>query len=158
MKARSGCKYAAYHEAGHAVLCHYLGRLAWVCMLVDQDPKRPPSYGGTLETRRDRCITDYGGVVAQAKYQRKGIEAALRTARESDDIRFINKEACEESSACLGRTADDIKAGWLARAREMVRQHWPAGEALAAALLARKKLNAYQVTEIIAKVTATAGR
>jgi ATP-dependent Zn protease len=141
----------AYHEAGHAVADYISGRgVAHVTII----PKDNDYYG--LCTARDwpSRVLDTWQVEADVVSRLAGPEAeALLPSLSSEldgedlelaflDVLLLTDEREEEALALLGRL--------VVRAKQLVADHWPAVEAVAAALLAEKELSGERAHELIA--------
>ena len=139
-------KYAAYHEAGHAVLADHFNVLEEVTL----DPE-PRTRFRDVDLDLSCCI-NYGGVLAQARYQRCSLLDAMLTGGGSD-LGFINEVVASRVQLLRG-TADELHASWREVARRILRSRWRAVQAVATNLLESGRLGRQRVRQIVADALA----
>lgn len=146
----------AYHEAGHAVAWHHLGRvIEYVTMDEDwfaeslghtsyrlPDETADPAAHRSVRYLEDRIITAYAGGYAAEKATGVLDEGGCRN--DYEQISEYNAQlggSAEQASERLQRLSRD--------ARALVEAAWPAVEALAAVLLEQDDVSGVRAAEII---------
>jgi ATP-dependent Zn protease len=174
----------AYHEAGHAVACYVLRRPMERVSIVPKgrtlgycQPSlwRRSALGLRLEalafardgldlaaalTRSSRAyeIHAQARTYASAITALAGELAAARvTGRYNDVCASGDLAQARALLASISDDLDELREAWqdaLTRAQAIVRDYWPAVEAVAAALLRRRELTGVEAGEIVARVLA----
>ncbi len=136
-------KYPAYHEAGHAIIADYFDALIDVRL-------RPSPITSFHDCGVEiNCYIQYGGVLAQARYQRRNIMLAMLVGGESD-LEFIFAKSNERAAESEQEDGSAIRTRWMKLARSILWSRWRAVEAVAAKLL-RQDLDALAVRRIVLK-------
>jgi hypothetical protein len=136
------CKYAAYHEAGHAILGDYFD----VLLSVAISPGPVTEYIDC-----DLNITSsiqYAGVLAQARYERRNLAGLILSAG-GQDFELIEKAAAQLETF-LPFPPTTIMNRWRDTARSILRSRWPAVVAVATALMKDGRLDARVVRSMVA--------
>lgn len=151
--------HAAIHEAGHAVVGVLMGGE------VDEVYIRREAYFGGLS--HGKSGVKFSGMTPRlfqaSRYCQAGIAAASRVFRpeytqgsDKNDIEELRRRYIEEMRGHSIEDHDD-EAGFenccrdaLEHASDLVRENWPAIEAVAAALFARERLTGSDVAFLMA--------
>jgi hypothetical protein len=147
---------AAYHEAGHAVLAHFLGvALRQVSIVTDQDsPGHVPERGEYSEdTEYLRTFAEEAFWLRMAIARYAGVEAERRLTPRSRNASA--EEDYKRAAVALEKITMDwpsrralyFYARW--RARLLVENYWPEIEAVARALMDRRQLDAEELGKMI---------
>jgi hypothetical protein len=134
-------KFAAYHEAGHAVLADSFG------VLIEVRLEPTPVTRSTFSDQDVACCINYGGVLAQAKYQRRSALAICLTDGHQD-LEYIGQVAAFRARA-LGWNLENEFAKWYKVARKILYSRWPAVRLVASSLLEKGHLDARRVRELV---------
>jgi hypothetical protein len=134
-------KYAAYHEAGHAVLADYFD----ILLAVTLEPRPVTKFRHVNENLS--CAVQYAGVLAQARYQRRSI-ALLTLTGGAEDQRFIVAEA-RHMAALTGQSEEEIRKKWRGMAANVVSARWSAVGAVAESLVINGRLSAQSVRKLV---------
>ena len=131
-------RYVAFHEAGHAVVADFFG-VGFVVSIGDE-PKV------SLETTyiAVACQVVFGGPLAQAKYQRRGLFDILITEG-CCDMEYIEAQA--EMWDALG-LKDTMRSGWKKGAQKVISERWDLVTAVAERLIECGTLTSEEVRTI----------
>ncbi len=140
----------AYHEAGHAVACFYLGRRVDRVTIVPRDGSlghvsgralpRSVERSGELDTRRERqaaedaIIATLAGPIAEARFKGR----RNHVGASSDDHQAVNLAFRLWSAPAVATAYLDFLG---ARAQELIDVLWYLVDSLAAELLERRTLS-----------------
>lgn len=135
--------WAAYHEAGHAVVADYFDALEWVQI-------RPEPRTATItESNPAAGPVLYAGPLAQARCQRMGETTAFLFSG-MDDFEELMQLASRHSHVT---PPEDLLDVYRDVARTILNARWAAVEAVAAALLKRGHLLDREVRSIVQEHT-----
>jgi hypothetical protein len=133
-------KFAAYHEAGHAVIADYFGVLEEV------------SIEG-VEVTSFRCcpmqgIIIYAGIIAQARYQHRSLAyAAIKGGKV--DLEQVYEMANNLALALEGQCEPaDFRKRWKKKARALLSQLWAMVKSVAELLMKEGRATAGQVRQL----------
>ena len=141
MTKRRRFKYQAYHEAGHAVVADHYNLLRSVAL-------KPKPVTRIKEGDDDLlCIIHYAGLLAQARYQRANRVAIHLTAAAADDD-FI-AEVIARRTYLPDDLKQELRRSWEKWARKILAGSWPAVRVVATALLAKGRLTAAEVRNLV---------
>jgi hypothetical protein len=132
-------QYAAYHEAGHAVLADYFDVLEYVT--IDECAVTQfRSYGYEIQG-----VILYAGMLAQARYERRSLLCVMMTggARDRSQVNDVAAlqafiEHCE---------LDKVRQRWRLAAREILLERWPMVQTVAELLMKKGRLTAEEVRQ-----------
>jgi hypothetical protein len=141
-------KWVAFHEAGHAVLADYFDALESVALSQEQELAGHAIVYGSHIDDTIMAIVHWGGVLAQARYQKVRMEVAILTAGRRD-MQFVRKAAARHPLFVFrSETQERIKESWRCEARQILSERWTAVKAVATALLEQRRLGKQAVRKL----------
>lgn len=153
MRKRKLTKGAAYHEAGHVVFRHLIG-LPLVAVHISAD-----GSGLTHGTGETITYTSQYDVWNYIAYTLAGPYAEARATHRARYLVFMfggsdDHEAAEDALQWLvdHNYAKDYQSAWDRAERETMdclREHWPAIERIALALLQKGRLETHEVVPLL---------
>lgn len=161
----------AYHEAGHAVVGHVVGRLIEEVSIVSDRKRGYKGYcrcSSFMEAANDRfqwqegsanpeIVTFfYAGTIApEIICQKHGWEYERVRNGDQDDLNMIDKWCLE--SLVDQKECSAVKETRLAQAREILTQYWSAVDALAIELIVHEKVAGGESHQIIRQALGETG-
>ena len=131
--------FVAYHEAGHAVVADYFGKLEWVRLW----PEPAAAVSDCDESVYGSIL--YAGSLAQCRYQRRGLAGVFLSTGASDLKKL--RELIDRTAHV--RPPENLWRSFHWGAACVLSCRWPAVQAVAAALLERGRLTADEVRGIV---------
>lgn len=132
----------AYHEAGHAVVAHFVGAPVMSLSIVPTGIEEGRLFMGKGQLDGDKQLAiGYAGREAEllaTGTHSDGCEMDLLTIQLACNVWFVDE-----------RDRDEAMESAQEDARNILQKHWPAVEALAQALLAQKRIIGTDVQTII---------
>ena len=128
-------EFDVFHEAGHAVIAHILGvPISRVTLHGLSTRSRP-------QDQANQAIVAYAGPIAEDRHRRYSVEQHRQM--------WAGAEWRADLVNAVRYLGDGDPKLALAQARQLVNEHWPSIELLAAALLARETLTGDEIAALL---------